>query len=266
MFIINTEVNPPYNLIEDHQYKEIRYAFSTETRNYHYTNITSWVKCRDFLNDAFFIQQLSEKNKTPIDFEVYGFKYRSNLEITLNRISIISENSVDLFNIHSGIYTIINLLETSVYPTHKKTTVFNDINDLTGLPVLTINISPIWLTNTYTLSLFTLLLRLFTYTKQNINVWQSILTYSETTGDTNLVWTLKLKKLIVNQLLLNLTDKEMPGPFDSWSVEEIQDNRFHIHEQLGILSGVYDTRFCYYIKNKSKVITCPQDVKDVILF
>lgn len=266
MFIFNTKVNPYHRLIEEYQYKKIRFAFCEKEKADHYTNITSWVQCRDFLNDAFFIQQLSEKEKTPFNFEVHGFQYKCILGTILNKISVISPHHEDLFNIGSGICNIINPLETNVYPAYKKTGSFLNKNDLTGLPVLTILISPIWLTNTYTLSLFTLLLRLFTYTKQNINVWDNILTYSKFTVDRNLVQNLKQKELTVNQLLLNLTDEKMPGPFDDWDLDEILEDQQTTHEKLGILNGVYNNRLGNYLNSKTKDMECPPDVRAVILF
>jgi len=266
MFFFNTEVVKPNQLIEDNQYINIRYAFSKQVDSTHYTNITSWVKCRDFLTDAFFIQHSFEQYKTCFNRQIYGFVYKENLENGMDNISIISEDINNLHGIQQGIITIINTLETSIYPLYKKTTSCIHNNNLTDLPVLVIEICPIWLTNTYTLSLFTLLLRLFTYPKKDINIWQNILTHPEDTNDVYLVKTLRDKKVLINKLLLNLNDSKMPKAFDNESIQDIFDNCYCMHENLGILSGVYDIRLRNYLNNKMKDIECPPDVRDVILF
>jgi len=266
MFIFNTKVAKPHQLMEENQYINIRYAFSKKVKSTHYTNITSWVKCRDFLNDAFFIQRSFEQYNTCFNGRIYGFAYKENLENTIDNISIISEDTNNLHAIDKGIITIINTLETSIYPLYKKTTSCIHNNDLTDLPVLVIEICPVWLTNTYTLSLFTLLLRLFTYPKRDINIWQNILTHPENTNDVYLVKTLRDKKVSINQLLLNLNDSKMPKAFDNENIQDILDDCYRMHERLGILSGVYDIRLRNYLNNKMKDIECPPDVRDVILF
>lgn len=266
MFIFNTEVVKPNQLSEENQYINIRYAFSKKVKYDHYTNITSWVKCRDFLNDAFFIQRTFEQDKLCFDGQIHGFVYKANLKNAMDNISIISKDTNNLHAIDKGIITIINTLETSIYPLYKKTTSCINNNDLTDLPVLVIEICPIWLTNTYTLSLFTLLLRLFTYPKKNINVWHNILTHPENTNDVYLVKTLRDKKVLINKLLLNLNDSEMPKAFDNENIQDILDDCYCMHERLGILSGVYNSKLNTYLNNHSGVIECPPDVRDVILF
>jgi len=266
MFIFNTKVAKPHQLMEENQYINIRYAFSKKVKSDHYTNITSWVKCRDFLNDAFFIQRSFEQYNTCFNGRIYGFAYKENLENTIDNISIISEDTNNLHAIDKGIITIINTLETSIYPLYKKTTSCINNNDLTDLPVLVIEICPVWLTNTYTLSLFTLLLRLFTYPKKNINIWQNILTHPKNTNDVYLIKSLESKNVLINKLLLNLNDSNMPKAFENENIQDILDDPYYMHEHLGILNAVYNSKLNTYLNNHSGVIECPPDVRDVILF
>lgn len=266
MFIFNSKVKPASVLIEDEQHKKIRYAFSKKDKHFCYTNITSWVKCRDFLNDAFFVQRVSEKIKESLNFTVYGFSYNTDPENVMDHIAIISQDYDDLSKIKQGIHRIMNPLEVSIYPTYTKTACFFSKETYTCLPVLIIQISPIWLTNTYTLSLFTLLLRLFTYPTQTINIWKNILTHQEETNDVYLIKNLETRKVLINKLLLNLNNSEMPETIDYKEIEDLHEESHYIHENLGILSGVYNQELKIYLNNHTGNTACPQDVKNVILF
>ena len=144
-----------------------------------------------------------------------------------------------------------------MYPNKNRTSYAMQKEQYTNLPVLVIHPSSIWLKNTYTLSLFTLFIRLFTYEQPDKNIWRSILNYSNNTNDTYMVKSLEKKSDIINSILLNLT--ETPDPvYPDTSI-------YTIHDKSGILSATYNKEFTNIIE-KWENKECPQDVKDVILF
>jgi hypothetical protein len=215
--------------------------------------------CRDFLNDVHYTHSYTQENKQSIHVEIYGFHYTSTIFKKADTLAIISNDVADLNKIQMGIKNIINKLEIQMYPNKNRTFYSIQNEKYTNLPVLVIHPSPIWLKNTYTLSLFTLFLRLFTYEQADKNIWKSIITYSKcySTNDTYMVHSLQKKSEIINSILLNLTETPNPVYPDT--------NIYTIHDKSGILSATYNKEFTNIIKkwvNKE----CPQDVKDVILF
>ncbi len=259
MFIFNNKVQSIETLSEDSQKSTIRFAFCSH-KNSAYTNITAWVKCRDFLNDTFFVQNHTNITKEPAEIYVYGFKYKATIEKTLNTLAIIAPDILELKRIRLEITKIINTLEKHIYPNYQPTSTLFDCEKHTNLPVLIVKPCSIWFTNTYTFSLFTGLLRFFTYEKLNNNIWISMTKnrMKENTNDTSLVQLLEKKAELMNAFLLNLT--EIP------STEcDMSDNNHFIHDSLGIISGIYNTKFAEKLKSL-ETKPCHQDVKDVILF
>jgi hypothetical protein len=259
MFTFNKNVTAIDNLSEEEQAKNIRFAFCQAKNNGYYYNTTAWVMCRDFLNDVHYTHSYTQENKQSIHVEIYGFHYTSTIFKKANILAIISNDVADLNKIQMGIKNIINKLEIQMYPNKNRTFYSIQNEKYTDLPVLVIEPSPIWLKNTYTLSLFTLFIRLFTYEQADKNIWKSIITYSKcySTNDTYMVHSLQKKSEIINSILLNLTETPNPVYPDT--------NIYTIHDKSGILSATYNKEFTNIIKkwvNKE----CPQDVKDVILF
>jgi hypothetical protein len=259
MFTFNKNVTAIDNLSEEEQAKNIRFAFCQAKNNGYYYNTTAWVMCRDFLNDVHYTHSYTQENKQSIHVEIYGFHYTSTIFKKANILAIISNDVADLNKIQMGIKNIINKLEIQMYPNKNRTFYSIQNEKYTDLPVLLIHPSSIWLKNTYTLSLFTLFIRLFTYEQADKNIWKSIITYSKcySTNDTYMVHSLQKKSEIINSILLNLTETPNPVYPDT--------NIYTIHDKSGILSATYNKEFTNIIKkwvNKE----CPQDVKDVILF
>ena len=259
MFIFNNKVQSIETLSEDPQKSTIRFAFCSH-KNSAYTNITAWVKCRDFLNDTFFVQNHTNITKEPAEIYVYGFKYKATIEKTLNTLAIIAHDILELKRIRLEITKIINTLEKHIYPNYQPTSTLFDCEKHTNLPVLIVKPCSIWFTNTYTFSLFTGLLRFFTYEKLNNNIWISMTKnrMKENTNDTSLVQSLEKKAELMNAFLLNLT--EIPS-----TERDMSDNNHFIHDSLGIISGIYNTKVAEKLKSL-ETKPCHQDVKDVILF
>lgn len=259
MFIFNNKVQSIETLLEDSQKSTIRFAFCSH-KNSAYTNITVWVKCRDFLNDTFFVQNHTNITKEPAEIYVYGFKYKATIEKTLNTLAIIAHDILELKRIRLEITKIINTLEKHIYPNYQPTSTLFDCEKHTNLPVLIVKPCSIWFTNTYTFSLFTGLLRFFTYEKLNNNIWISMTKnrMKENTNDTSLVQSLEKKAELINSFLLNLT--EVPN-----TEREMSDNNHFIHDSLGIISGIYSTKVAAKLKSL-ETKPCHQDVKNVILF
>ena len=259
MFTFNKKVTAIDNLSEDGQAKKIRFAFCQAKNDNAYYNTTAWVMCRDFLNDVFNAHSCTQENKQTKNVEIYGFHYTSTIFKKADRLAIISNDVADLNKIKDGLKHIVNRLEIQMYPNKNRTFYSIQNEQYTNLPVLVIHPSSIWLKNTYTLSLFTLFLRLFTYEQTDKNIWKSIITYSQSrnTNDTYMVQALQKKSDIINKILLNLTETPNPVYPDT--------NIYTIHDKSGILSATYNKEFTNIIEkwvNKE----CPQDVKDVILF
>ena len=80
----------------------------------------------------------------------------------------------------------------------------------------------------------------------------------ENTNDTSLVQSLEKKAELMNAFLLNLT--EIPS-----TERDMSDNNYRIHDSLGIISGIYNTKVAEKLKSL-ETKPCHQDVKDVILF
>ncbi len=259
MFTFNKTVTAIYNLSEEGQEKKIRFAFCQAKNMYpeYYYNTTAWVMCRDFLNDVHYAHSYTQENKLPKSIEIYGFHYTSTIFKKADTLAIISNDVADLNKIQMGIKNIINKLEIQMYPNKNRTFYSIQNEKYTDLPVLVIEPSPIWLKNTYTLSLFTLFLRLFTYDQPDKNIWRSILYHSNNTNDTYMVRSLEKKSDIINKILLNLT--ETPDPVYS------NTSIYTIHDKSGIVSAIYNKEFTNIIE-KWENKECPQDVKDVILF
>ncbi len=259
MFTFNKNVTAISNLSEEGQAKNIRFAFcqakNTDSENYY--NTTAWVMCRDFLNDVHYAHSCTNESKRSKNIEIYGFHYTSSIFKKADTLAIISDDVADLNKIRDGLKNILNKLEIQMYPNKNRTLYGIENEQFTNLPVLVIHPSPIWLKNTYTLSLFTLFLRLFTYEHQNKNIWQSILYCNNDTNDTYMVRSLQKKSIIVNKILLNLTETPDPVYTDT--------NIYTIHDKSGILSATYSKEFTNIIE-KWEIKKCPQDVKDVILF
>ena len=261
MFTFNKDVTAIDNLIEESQAKNIRFAFcqTKSTNPEFYYNTTAWVLCRDFLNDVHYAHSCTQENKQSKSIEIYGFHYTSSTFKKADTLAIISNDIADLNKIQMGLKNITNKLEIQMYPNKNRTFFSIQYEEYTNLPVLVVHPSPIWLKNTYTLSLFTLFLRLFTYEQTDKNIWKSIIAYSRghNTNDTYMVQSLQKKSYIVDKILLNLT--ETPDPVYS------DTNIYNIHEKSGILSATYSKEFTNIIE-KWEIKKCPQDVKDVILF
>ena len=259
MFTFNKNVTAIHNLSEDGQAKKIRFAFckTKNTDSELYYNTTAWVMCRDFLNDVHYAHSYTQEHKQPKCIEIYGFYYKSIISNKADTLAIISWDKADLNMIQEGIKNIINKLEIQIYPNKNRTFYHIHYEQYTNLPVLVIQPSPIWLKNTYTLSLFTLLIRLFTYEQLDQNIWRSILYHSNNTNDTYMVKSLQKKSGIINSILLNLTETPNPVYQDT--------NIYTIHDKSGILSATYNKEFTNIIE-KWEIKECPQDVKDVILF
>jgi hypothetical protein len=259
MFIFNNKVQSIEALSEDSQKSTIRFAFCSH-KNLVYTNITAWVKCRDFLNDTFFVQNHTNITKEPAEIYVFGFKYKATIEKTLNTLAIIAHDRLELNRIKLEITKIINTLEKHIYPNYQPTSTLFDFEKHTNLPVLIVKPSIIWLTNTYTFSLFTGLLRFFTYEKLDNNIWMSMTKtrMRENTNDTSLVQLLEKKAELINAFLLNLT--EVPN-----TKCDMSDNNHFIHDSLGIINSIYNTKVAEKLKSL-ETKPCHQDVKDVILF
>ena len=259
MFTFNKNVTAINNLSEEGQAKKIRFAFcqAKNTDSTFYYNTTAWVMCRDFLNDVHYAQSCTNENKQSKNVEIYGFHYTSTIFKKTDTLAIISSTVENLNMIQIGLKKIANKLEIQMYPNKNKT--FSTIHDEqhTNLPVLVIHPSPIWLKNTYTLSLFTLFLRLFTYEQLDKNIWRSILHHNNNTNDTYMVRSLEKKHNLINKILLNLT--EIPNPVFP------DTNIYTIHDKSGILAATYSKEFRDIIE-KWEEKECPQDVKDVILF
>ena len=259
MFTFNKNVTAISNLNEEGQAKNIRFAFC-QTKNSdpeNYYNTTAWVMCRDFLNDIHYAHSHTKESKLSKSIEIYGFHYTSSIFKKADTLAIISNDVANLNKIQMGLKNIANRLEIQMYPKKNRTVYSIQDEQYTNLPVLVVHPSPIWLKNTYTLSLFTLFLRLFTYDQPDKNIWRSILYHTNNTNDTYMVRSLEKKSDIINKILLNLT--ETPDPVYS------DTHIYIIHAKSGILSATYDKEFTNIIKtweNKE----CPQDVKDVILF
>lgn len=261
MFTFNKNVTAIDNLSEEGQAKNIRFAFC-QTKNSdpeNYYNTTAWVMCRDFLNDIHYAHSHTKESKLSKSIEIYGFHYTSTIFKKADILAIISNDVADLNKIQMGIKNIINKLEIQMYPNKNRTFYSIQNEKYTDLPVLVIKPSPIWLKNTYTLSLFTLFIRLFTYEQPDKNIWKSIITYSQSrnTNDTYMVQALQKKSDIINKILLNLT--ETPDP-----VYPATD-MYTIHDKSGILAATYSKAFRDIVEKWEKK-ECPQDVKDVILF
>lgn len=261
MFTFNKNVTSIDNLSEDVQAKKIRFAFCQAKNMYpeYYYNTTAWVMCRDLLNDVHYTQSYTQENKQSKHVEIYGFHYTSTIFKKADTLAIISNDVADLNKIQMGIKNIINKLEIQMYPNKNRTFYSIQNEEYTDLPVLVIHISSIWLKNTYTLSLFTLFIRLFTYEQSDKNIWKSIITYSQSRGtnDTYMVQALQKKSDIINKILLNLTETPDPVYSDTYI--------YTIHDKSGILSATYSKEFTDIIE-KWENKECPQDVKDVILF
>lgn len=245
--------------MEEVQAKKIRFAFcqAKNSNPENYYNTTAWVMCRDFLNDVHYAQSYTRENKQSENVEIYGFHYTSTIFKKADTLAIISNDVADLNKIQMGIKNIINKLEIQMYPNKNRTFYSIQNEEYTDLPVLVIEPSPIWLKNTYTLSLFTLFLRLFTYDQPDKNIWRSILYHSNNTNDTYMVRSLEKKSDIINQILLNLT--ETPNPIYT------DTSIYTIHDKSGILSATYSKEIINIV-GKWEIKECPQDVKDVILF
>ena len=261
MFTFNKNVTAIDNLSEEGQAKNIRFAFC-QTKNSdpeNYYNTTAWVMCRDFLNDIHYTHSHTKESKLSKSIEIYGFHYTSSIFKKADTLAIISSNETDLDMIQTGLKNIANRLEIQMYPNKNRTFFSIQYEQYTNLPVLVVHPSPIWLKNTYTLSLFTLFLRLFTYEQSDKNIWKSIITYSQSrnTNDTYMVQALQKKSDIINKILLNLT--ETPDPiYPDTSI-------YSIHDKSGILYATYNKEFTNIIE-KWEIKECPLDVKDVILF
>lgn len=260
MFTFNNKVTPINYLSEESQKSKIRFAFCATKNNSYYYNTTSWVKCRDFLNDVLFFQKHTTTTKENTSVNIYGFTYKATVDKSTDIIALISHDIQDLKNIKTSVIQILNKLEKQIYPTYEQTETYLDNEKYTNIPVLIVKPSPIWFTNTYTFSLFTCLLRLFTYEKLDKNIWRSIFLYNEkeSTNDTYLVKMFEKKSDILNTILLNLT--EIPD-----TSCEVSDDVYYIHEKLGIICGIYNPTVLSRI-NLLENKPCPQDVKDVILF
>ncbi len=261
MFTFNKNVTAIDNLSEEGQAKNIRFAFCQKkiTNSEYYYNTTAWVMCRDFLNDVHYVHSCTRENKQSKNVEIYGFHYTSTIFKKADTLAIISNNVSDLNKIKDGLGHIVNKLEIQMYP-NKNRTLFNiQYEQFTNLPVLVIHPSSIWLKNTYTLSLFTLLIRLFTYEQLDKNIWKSIIIYSQSrsTNDTYMVQALQKKSDIINKILLNLTETPNPVYPDTFI--------YTIHDKSGILSATYSKEFTNIIE-KWEIKECPLDVKDAILF
>jgi len=261
MFTFNKNVTAIYNLSEEEQAKNIRFAFcqTKNTNSECYKNTTAWVMCRDFLNDVHYAHSCTQENKQSKHVEIYGFHYTSTIFKKADTLAIISHDVEDLNKIRMGLKNIANRLEIQMYPNKNRTSYAMQNEQYTNLPVLVIHPSSIWLKNTYTLSLFTLFIRLFTYEQLNKNIWKSIIAYSQShsTNDTYMVKSLQKKSGIINSILLNLTETPNPVYPDT--------NIYTIHDKSGILSATYNKEFTNIIE-KWEIKECPQDVKDVILF
>jgi len=257
MFTFNKNVTAIDNLSEEDQAKKIRFAFCHTKNNNSYYNTTAWVMCRDFLNDVYYVNSYTQENKLSKSIEIYGFHYKSSTFKKANTLAIISNDVADLNKIQMGLKNIINKLEIQMYPNKNRTVCSIQNEEYTNLPVLVVHPSPIWLKNTYTLSLFTLFLRLFTYEQSDKNIWRSILYHSNNTNDTYMVQSLQKKSDIINKILLNLT--ETPDPIYP------DTNIYTIHDKSGILAATYSKEFKDTLE-KWEEKECPQDVKDVILF
>ena len=261
MFTFNKNVTAIYNLSEEEQEKKIRFAFCRAKNMYpeYYYNTTAWVMCRDFLNDVHYTQSYTQETKQSKHVEIYGFHYTSTIFKKADTLAIISNDVADLNKIQMGIKNIINKLEIQMYPNKNRTFYSIHNEKYTDLPVLVIKPSPIWLKNTYTLSLFTLFIRLFTYEQSDQNIWKSIIAYSRDhrTNDTYMVKSLQKKSDIINKILLNLTETPDPVYTDT--------NIYTIHGNSGIIAATYNKELRNIIE-KWENKECPQDVKDVILF
>ncbi len=259
MFTFNKSVTAISDLSEEGQAKNIRFAFC-QTKNSdpeNYYNTTAWVMCRDFLNDIHYAHSHTKESKLSKSIEIYGFHYTSSIFKKADTLAIISNDVANLNKIQMGLKNITNRLEIQMYPNKNRTVYSIQDEQYTNLPVLVVHPSPIWLKNTYTLSLFTLFLRLFTYDQPDKNIWRSILYHSNNTNDTYMVRSLEKKSDIINQILLNLT--ETPNPIYT------DTSIYTIHDKSGILSATYNKEFTNIIE-KWEIKECPQDVKDVILF
>lgn len=261
MFTFNKNVTAISNLSEEGQAKNIRFAFcqAKNTDSEYYYNTTAWVMCRDFLNDVHYAHSCTKESKLSKSIEIFGFHYTSSMFKKADRLAIISNDVADLNKIRDGLKNILNKLEIQMYPNKNRTFYSIHYEQYTNLPVLVIHPSPIWLKNTYTLSLFTLFLRLFTYEQSDKNIWKSIIAYSRdrNTNDTYMVQALQKKSDIINKILLNLTETPNPVYTDT--------NIYTIHDKSGILAATYNKELRNIIE-KWENKECPQDVKDVILF
>lgn len=251
----NQNVTPHNLLMEDSQDAKIQFAFLEKLDDVFYTNITAWCKCRDFINDAFFIQQESKKHNKIISKNIYGFEYTSRKNLELNTLGIISPDIEELKNIEKNFNTFkIKNFENHFFPTNTNTVITYVPEFLTGHKMLVIEPNDIWLSNTYTLSLFTLILRFCCYKRKHENIWES--TLQQHNSERYLIETIKTRPGNFNKILFNL-DK-LPNPIKSLDIFE--DSMSYIHNRLGILNLIFnDDILCLGDKE------CPADVNAAIL-
>lgn len=256
LFKHNQNVTPHNQLMEDHQDAKIQFAFIEKADEKIYTNITAWCKCRDFINDAFFIQQESNRRNKHLKKTIFGFEYESKLGLKLDTLGIISPDMTELQNIIDNFAAFkICRFEDYFFPTNTNTKIKYISEILTGHKMLFIRPNDIWLSNTYTLSLFTLILRFCCYNKKHQNIWES--TKQQNNSEKYLIETIRIKPKNLNKLLLNL--EKVPDPAKSLSI--VEDAMPYIHNRLGIMNLLYNDDT---IPMEDK--ECPVDVSAAILF
>ena len=275
-------------LAEEIQHQKITFAFAIKNPDNSYTNKTSFVHCRDFLNDVILMDELKDS------FEVYNFIYNPNrysdTNPALNLVINLPQEELD--ELQKNLHYLHKLEKYYDVEFTKLTPLkYNDLqsnqlyNYKPSYQTILITASSFWKKHTVTLSLFTAMIRIFTNTfeKTSDTFWENISKkqdkYGSIVKDGHLmqrIFSYPQYKDTFKNLLIHL--KELcsnTNIVDQLEGMDIKEERYDIHEQLGFYSftikGTTNIDLFNKLhtivennKNNKELLLCLEDVKDVI--
>ncbi len=243
-------------LEEEEQNIKTKFFFVEKQEDYTYTQITPYIKCRDFLNDVLYCITFNTK------IHVYSFKYESNntqKDTLFLSLKFCSKKAVEEFKENFNyILKFETLYKFSTYTTYEET------NTPT---VLLIKHNPFWFSNTLTLSFFTFILRCLSHPNITGNFWKFISNtrqlYRKWDGQIIEIPS-KESRYIIDTPLLSYFIKNLPKISATYKQKEYSD-KYDIHNFGGFICYLKETSITYplttIIKDNPQ---CQEDVLDVI--
>ena len=246
-------------LAEEDQYIKTKFFIVNKLEENLYEKKTPNILCRDFLNDVLYCITFNT------NINIYSFSYNQEKE-NLDKENIYlclkfaskkqKENFIFNFKFLTKLESFYNL----------KT--FTSYEDTDKFLTLLIKHSPIWFSNTMSLSFFTFILRCFCYPKCKENFWEfiknSTYRYKLWNGKYNTINTpeavilqehINFNKFILNFININSNYKQV-----------LFNTEYAIHNRSGFLSHLRNLEY-----NNNPLITtikdttqCQEDVMDAI--